>query len=241
MILVRVWSVATGSCGGSSDENHTWLAERRARIETQTATRVSGRAVVELLAHLEQDGQEVAWPVAVVAESTEERSVVFRTYCSQVPVDGRRHLRPQILEPGADAPGDVVGRYHAALEVGDVEAIVSTFAANGYFSEPIGDPRRSPWRSRAALVLRQLVQHGGRHRRAALCGDRRRGALRRGVQLHPLGRPGPGTSSGNRCLRAGPGRPPRCGPRVRRHRATRRLTPFQSGGLRAVCADGLRP
>jgi ketosteroid isomerase-like protein len=119
-------------------ENHTWLAERRARIETQTATRVSGRAVVELLAHLEQDGQEVAWPVAVVAESTEERSVVFRTYCSQVPVDGRRHLRPQILEPGAEAPGDIVGRYHAALEVGDVEAIVSTFAANGYFSEPIG-------------------------------------------------------------------------------------------------------
>jgi len=119
-------------------ENHIWLAERRARIETQAATCVGGRAVVELLAHLDHDGQEVAWPVAVVAESPDERSVVFRTYCSQVPVDGRRHLRPSILEPRGDAPRDVVGRYHAALDAGDLEAIVSTFSANGYLREPIG-------------------------------------------------------------------------------------------------------
>jgi hypothetical protein len=29
-----------------------------------------------------------------------------------------------------------VGRYQAALEAGDTEAILSTFAANGYFREP---------------------------------------------------------------------------------------------------------
>ena len=75
-----------------------------------------GRAVVELLAHLDGEGQHLAWPVAVVAESPDELSVVFRTYCSQWPVDGRRHLRPPILEPGTASPGDVVGRYQAALE-----------------------------------------------------------------------------------------------------------------------------
>ena len=36
------------------------------------------------------DGRELTWPVAVVAESPDDMSVVFRTYCSRWPVDGRR-------------------------------------------------------------------------------------------------------------------------------------------------------
>ena len=116
--------------------NMSWLAGLHARTETVAATYVSGRAVVELLAHL--DGQELAWPVAVVAESPSDRSVVFRTYCSQWPVDGRRHLRPPILKPGDAHPGDVIGRYQAALGAGDTEAIVRTFAPDGYVREPIG-------------------------------------------------------------------------------------------------------
>jgi hypothetical protein len=118
--------------------NQAWLAERNSRIETVAVTRVSGRAVVELLAHLDDGGRELAWPVAVVAESPDDRSVVFRTYCSQWPVDGRRHLRPPILRPGAVRPGGVVGRYHSALAAGDTEAIVSTFALDGYFRGPSG-------------------------------------------------------------------------------------------------------
>jgi ketosteroid isomerase-like protein len=119
-------------------QNQSWLAEHHARIETVASTVVGRRAVVELLAHLPGDGRELAWPVAVVAESPDDRSVVFRTYCSQWPVDGRRHLRSPILEPGYARPGDVVGRYQAALEAGDAEAIVGTFAPNGYYHEPIG-------------------------------------------------------------------------------------------------------
>jgi ketosteroid isomerase-like protein len=118
--------------------NQAWLAERHARIETVAATRADGRAVVELLAHLADDGRELAWPVAVVAESPDDRSVVFRTYCSQWPVDGRRHLRPPILDPAPAGSGDVIGDYRAALEAGDTEAIVRTFAPDGYFREPIG-------------------------------------------------------------------------------------------------------
>jgi ketosteroid isomerase-like protein len=118
--------------------NQVWLAERDAHIEVVAATSADGRAVVELLAHLAGDGPEVAWPVAVVAESPDELSVVFRTYCSQWPVDGRRHVRPPILEPGDVDPGDVVGRYQAALEAGDAEAVVNTFAPDGYFRESIG-------------------------------------------------------------------------------------------------------
>ena len=118
--------------------NGTWLAGLHARTETVASTVAGGRAVVELLAHLDHDGREVAWPIAVVAESPDDQSVVFRTYCSQWPVDGRRHVRPPILGPGPADPADVVGRYQAALGAGDADAIVGTFAPGGYYREPIG-------------------------------------------------------------------------------------------------------
>ena len=118
--------------------NKSFMAERHAHAETVASTVVGDRAVVEFLLHLAYGGQELSWPVAVVAESPDDRSVVFRTYCSQWPVDGRRHLRPPILEPGPAEPGDVVGRYQAALDAGDADAIVSTFEPEGYFRGPFG-------------------------------------------------------------------------------------------------------
>jgi limonene-1,2-epoxide hydrolase len=118
--------------------NEFWITERHARIETVASTSADGRAVVELLAHLPRDGGDVAWPVAVVAESPDDLSVVFRTYCSQWPVDGRRHLRPAILPSGGARLGDVVGRYQAALASGDADALVRAFEPDGYYREPIG-------------------------------------------------------------------------------------------------------
>ena len=120
------------------NDNRWLLTERHARIETVASTSADGRAVVELVAHLAGDGPEVAWPIAVVAESPDDSSVVFRTYCSQWPVDGRHHVRPPILKPGPVHPGDVVGRYQDALAAGDADAIVSTFTPDGYYREPIG-------------------------------------------------------------------------------------------------------
>jgi hypothetical protein len=118
--------------------NLSWLAGLHAEAEQVAATAAGGRAVVELLAHMDHEGGRLAWPVAVVAESTDEMSVVFRTYCSQWPLDERRHIRPPILKPGLAHPGDVVGRYQAALAAGDTEAVVSTFEPAGYFRGPFG-------------------------------------------------------------------------------------------------------
>ena len=119
-------------------QSRSLLAERQARVETVASTAVGDRAVVELLAHLTQGGRELAWPVAVVAESPDDSSVVFRSYFRRRSIDGQRHLRPPILGAGRTHPGDVVGRYLAALAAGDVDAAVSTFAPDGYFREPIG-------------------------------------------------------------------------------------------------------
>jgi ketosteroid isomerase-like protein len=118
--------------------NRAWLHERHATTERVASTRVGSRAVVELLAHLTHDDGDLPWPLAVVAESADDRSVVFRTYCSQWPVDGLAHVRPPILEARDVASGDIVRRFQAALGAGDTDAIVDTFAPDGYFREPIG-------------------------------------------------------------------------------------------------------
>jgi len=114
------------------------LAERQARIDTMASIAVGHRAVVELVVHLDQNGDAAAWPVAIVAESPDDRSVVFRSYFSQRILDGLDHVRPPILQPGQAKPGDVVARFQTALAAGDAKAVVSTFAPDGYFREPIG-------------------------------------------------------------------------------------------------------
>jgi hypothetical protein len=56
-----------------------------------------------------------------------------------LPVDGHRHIRPPILTSTVTVPGDVVGRYQAALAAGDAEGISETFLPDGYYREPIGE------------------------------------------------------------------------------------------------------
>jgi hypothetical protein len=114
-----------------------WSADHLVGTDAVASIAVDGRAVVEVLAHLTRDA-DVLWPLAVVAESPDDRSVVLRTYCSQRPVTGRRPVREPILEATDDPLGGIVGRYHAALEAGDADAIVATFAPDGYLREPIG-------------------------------------------------------------------------------------------------------
>jgi SnoaL-like protein len=118
--------------------NLSWLASLHARTEPVASTVAGDRAVVELLAHVDHGRRQLAWPVAVVAESPDDLSVTFRTYCSQWPLEERRPVRPPILAPGAARPGDVVGRYQAGLAAGDTEAVVATFAPDGYFRPPFG-------------------------------------------------------------------------------------------------------
>jgi ketosteroid isomerase-like protein len=141
--------------------NEAWLGERNARIEPVAATRVGSRAVVELLAHLTEDGRELAWPVAVVAESVDDLSVVFRTYCSQWPVDGQPHVRSPILPAGVAGPDGVVGRYQTALAAGDTDAIVATFTPDGYFREPFGPHYVHSGTGELRSYFAQCVSSGG--------------------------------------------------------------------------------
>ena len=203
-------------------DNQSWLAERHARTETVASTSVGGRAVVELLAHLVNGGEEVLWPLAVVVESPDDRSVVFRTYCSQWPVDGRRHLRGPILEPGDAGPGDVVGRYRAALDAGDTEAVVSTFAPDGYLREPIGPHSVHRGTSELRSFFAACFSAGGGIglQPCAVTDDGVRSRV--GVQLRPLGQPRADPPGGHRGVRAWCGRAAGRGSRLRRRGTTAR-------------------
>jgi hypothetical protein len=116
--------------------NQVWLAERHAVTESVATTRKGSRAVLELIAYVDHDGQRAAWPLAVVAEARGETSVLFRSYCTQWPVDGRHHVRPPILESSAELPGGVIGSHLSALAAGDADSVVKTFAADGYLRGP---------------------------------------------------------------------------------------------------------
>jgi hypothetical protein len=118
----------------------SWLRGLNLRTETVASTVSGRRAVVELLARLPGGGPELLWPVAVVAESPDDRSVVFRTYCRPWPITGPHQVRPPILEPGSGRLDGIVAPYQAALEAGDTDAIVGTFEPEGYYREP-GGPR----------------------------------------------------------------------------------------------------
>jgi hypothetical protein len=115
--------------------SHDLLARFQAHIDdAEHQTVVPGRAVVELLGHATFGGTERPWPVAVVAESRGDE-VVFRSYFSRQPTEGRRFPRPCILPGGATPPADVVGRHLEALAAGDVEAVLATFGPAAYLRE----------------------------------------------------------------------------------------------------------
>jgi ketosteroid isomerase-like protein len=142
-------------------QNRAWLAERAATTHSVASTCADGRAVVELVAELTHDGGRVSWPLAVVAESADDRSMVFRTYCSQWTVDGRRHVRPPLLEPGPIRLAQDAVRYEDALANGDVETIVGVFAPDGYLCEAIVPAGMHRGRSELRSYFTRSFDSGG--------------------------------------------------------------------------------
>jgi hypothetical protein len=117
--------------------NQKWLASLDVRVETLASTRGDQRAVVELLAHVKDGSRSVGWPVAVVAEWSDDASVEFRTYCSQWPVDHAAHVRAAILDPHDVPLPPVVDRLLAALRTGEADVAVRCFEPHGSLREAV--------------------------------------------------------------------------------------------------------
>jgi hypothetical protein len=119
-----------------------WFPDFASAVElARRQTRAAGKAdpVGQYFAALNEGDTralETVWPGEVV---------IYDPRAGEV----RGHVRPPILGSGHAQPGDVVGRYQAALAAGDAEAVVSTFAPDGCFRGPFGP--RYAHRGTAAL------------------------------------------------------------------------------------------
>jgi hypothetical protein len=109
--------------------------------------------VVELRGRVIFGGEQRPWPVAVVAEmaGADDDSVVFRSYFSRQPTEGRRFPRTAFLPGAAEKPGGVIGQHVDALAAGDVDAVLATFEAPGYLRETTGQTHRGGAALRAYL------------------------------------------------------------------------------------------
>jgi hypothetical protein len=119
----------------------SWLAERKAKVETVNFLITDGRGVEEVVVHLDGDAGRIGLPLALAADRDEdERVIELRLYFSSWALTGRHANRPPLLQPDVDlqAP-EVVGEYQRALATGDVEAILAAFEPDGYMREPAGD------------------------------------------------------------------------------------------------------
>ncbi len=116
------------------------LRSGEARAERMRLTATPQRAVDEQVLHLNQDGQEIRLPYAVVMEAEpDEKLSAIRVYHSHWPLIHKHLVRQAILEEDAmiNLPG-VVARYQRALADGSVEDVLAVFEAEGYAREPAG-------------------------------------------------------------------------------------------------------
>ena len=140
-------------------DRQAWLSERSARIQRLRTTRGGGRSVAEHLVHLrlpDREG-EVEVPVAVVGDQAPDEKVhAIRVYHSLWPLLGAHRVRPPLLKGDPTQHfTDVVAEYQAALDSGDIDAIVNAFEPDGYFREPAG----GEWLYRGHARLREFMTH----------------------------------------------------------------------------------
>lgn len=78
-------------------------------------------------------------PMALVAQSRNNKIVSLRDYYSMWPIKQGHEIREPFLQPDYDLEKPpVVDNYMQYLSQGDVEAIVDLYSENGYFREPSG-------------------------------------------------------------------------------------------------------
>lgn len=117
-----------------------WLAARNISFDRVQDVITQGRALEEVVLHLDGETGRVDVPVAVVADRRDDgRLVELRIYHSSWPTRGHHVNRVPMLQRDPKLrESDVVGEYQRALAAGDVDAIVATFEPDGYAREPAG-------------------------------------------------------------------------------------------------------
>lgn len=122
------------------NELGAWLSERNMTFDPIEHVFTAPRGFEEVVLHLDGDAGRVAIPVAIVADrNADGRLLELRIYHSIWALTGRHVHRPPLLQRDPELRVErVVAEYQRALAAGDVDAIVATFAPDGYAREPAG-------------------------------------------------------------------------------------------------------
>jgi hypothetical protein len=121
-------------------ETNTWLEGLNATVADIDFVLTPHRGVEELVLEVDGDEGRIELPVAVASDHDERGLIVEqRLYFSTLPLTGGHAIRPPLLQsdPSLQEPGSV-GEHQRALAVGDAEAAVAAFEADGYVREPAG-------------------------------------------------------------------------------------------------------
>jgi hypothetical protein len=121
-------------------ELRAWLSQRNMTSDPIEHVFTGPRGFEEVVLHLDGEHGRAAIPVAIVADrNADGRLLELRIYHSIWALTGRHLHRPPLLQRDPELRVErVVAEYQRALAAGDVEAIVATFAPDGYAREPAG-------------------------------------------------------------------------------------------------------
>jgi hypothetical protein len=116
-----------------------WLKEHSAKWEKTAFTTGVDRDVTEGTLALTFDSKTIMLPAAIVAERRRSREVELRVYYSTHPIKGVVAARsPLVPDQAALVLPPPIGDHIAALEKGDVDAVLATFEADGVMREARG-------------------------------------------------------------------------------------------------------
>jgi hypothetical protein len=144
-------------------ETNEWFARHNVSVKEVERVVLEDHGFEEVVLELDTDAGRIGLPHAMVADhDSRGRLTELRIYFSSWPLIGRHVNRPPLLQPDPQLrESDVVGEYQRALAVGDVDAIVAAFEADGYAREPAGGEYVHSGESGLRVFYQRLFSAGG--------------------------------------------------------------------------------
>ncbi len=144
-------------------ETNEWLARRNVSVREVERVVMEHRGFEEVVLELDTQAGRIGLPHAMVADhDSHGRLAELRIYFSSWPLNGRHANRPPLLQPDPEVrESDVVGEYQRALAVGEIDAVLAAFEADGYAREPAGGEHVHQGHDRLRAFYELLFSGGG--------------------------------------------------------------------------------
>jgi hypothetical protein len=139
-----------------------WLTERKARIRVINSIHAPERVVIEFVTDLVDGTRAISLPIALVADTGEEKVTGIRICHSTYPLYGEHMTRKPMLEPRRDLrEPEVIREYMRGLAGRDSGPVLSLFAPGAYVREPSGDEYKHQGEEALKAFYDSALRSGG--------------------------------------------------------------------------------